>query len=281
MIKRVLAAVWILVSSAALAQAQERLVWLNAEQMGPSAKVHSEGEQAKAPLVEIFGTGTMVTSVKVLEIEQPQVPSHQYQLSGKIKYENVQGVGYVEMWSAFDDGLPPRFSRTLAETGPMGKISGNSAWRDLVLPFYSEPGNLPTKIWVNVVLPGKGNVFLSPLETGVAGPLDSGWWGERSAGWIGGLGGAFVGILGGTIGVLAGLGKARRLVIGLCIFCIAIGVTAFLVGVVAVLVGQPWHVCYPLLMGGGIAASVCGFNLPGINRRYQQLELRRMTAMDA
>ncbi|MCI0378792.1 MAG: hypothetical protein L0215_14385 [Gemmataceae bacterium] len=282
MSKRVLAAAWILASSASLALGQERLPWRNAAELGPNAALLQD-KDADGPVVQITGVAGRPTIATVLAVHKPNVPSHLYQVGGRIKYENVEGDGYVEMWSFFPDG-GQYVSRTGDPSGPMGALMGTSGWRDLVLPFMSKPALLPERIEVRVILPGKGKVFIAPLTLSGTAFFDtaaSGWWSERSAGWLGGLGGGFIGILGGTIGVLAGFGKARRLVIGLCIFCIAIGATAVLVGVVAVLVGQPWHVYYPLLLGGGIAATVCGFNLPALMRRYQQMELRRMTAMDA
>ena len=51
-------------------------------------------------------------------------------------------------------------------------------------------------------------------------------------------------------------------------------------GLIAVTLGQPYGVYYPLLLGGIILTGVCGGNLPGLLRRYQQAELRKMAAMD-
>jgi len=51
-------------------------------------------------------------------------------------------------------------------------------------------------------------------------------------------------------------------------------------GLVALGLGQPYAVYYPLLLFGGILTVVCGGLLPVIRRRYAEIELRRMTAMD-
>jgi hypothetical protein len=54
-----------------------------------------------------------------------------------------------------------------------------------------------------------------------------------------------------------------------------------LAGLVALMLGQPYGVYYPLLLGGIITAAVCGGNYPVLRRRYDQIELRKMSAMDA
>ena len=107
------------------------------------------------------------------------------------------------------------------------------------------------------------------------------WWTDQDAGWIGGIGGSVIGLLGALIGVLGGLGKARRFVIAITTTLIGVGVLSLIVGLIAVTLGQPYAVYYPLLLGGIILTAVCGGNLPGLLRRYQQVELRKMAAMDA
>lgn len=103
------------------------------------------------------------TSTTVLVVEKPKVPSHRYKLVGQIKYEGVKGAGYVEMLNR----IPKRgefFTRTLGASGAMGKIEGTTDLRELELPFLSEPGLLPDRLTVNVVLPGEGTVWLRPLR---------------------------------------------------------------------------------------------------------------------
>jgi hypothetical protein len=58
-------------------------------------------------------------------------------------------------------------------------------------------------------------------------------------------------------------------------------VGALVLGGVAFVSGQPYAVYYPLLLSGGISAAL-GFSLPrSLSRRYEDLELRRMQALDA
>ena len=111
--------------------------------------------------------------------------------------------------------------------------------------------------------------------------FQDGWWTERDAGWIGGVGGCIVGLLGALIGILGGFGKARRFVMLLTTAVVGLGMLCLVVGAAAFALGQPYAVYYPLVLFGIIATAVFGGNLPILRRRYQQIELRRMTAMDS
>ena len=106
------------------------------------------------------------------------------------------------------------------------------------------------------------------------------WWDARTAGWIAGIGGTVIGLLGGLIGILASLGRARAFVLTLAAGLVVLGAGLVLSGLTALVLGQPYAVYYPLLLGGVILTLVMGLNLPGLRRRYEQIELRRMAAMD-
>ena len=107
------------------------------------------------------------------------------------------------------------------------------------------------------------------------------WWTDRQAGLVGGISGSVFGCLGGLVGTLAGLGKARRLVIALMWGMLAVGVGSLIAGVAAVSLGQPYAVYYPLLLLGVILSAVMGPQIPMVRRRYMQIELRKMDARDA
>src|SRR5207247_60213 len=93
-----------------------------------------------------------------------------------------------EMWSVFPNG-ERFFSRTLATQGTLAALHGESSWRRFELPFFlSGTTQTPSRLEINLVLPGRGTVWLGPLrlerpsapaaEGGVA--QSSGW--QRSPG---------------------------------------------------------------------------------------------------
>jgi len=138
------------------ASASLPIAWLSADKLGNETSV-------QAGTMEVRGKAGQAISVRILEIDNPPLASHEYRLRGRIRHDKVEGVGHLEMWNQFADGQA-YFSKTLAEAGPLGKLQGTSDWRPVELPFMSKPGMLPTKIWVNVVLPRSGTVYLEPLS---------------------------------------------------------------------------------------------------------------------
>ena len=109
------------------------------------------------------------------------------------------------------------------------------------------------------------------------------WWSSSGAGEIGaivGIFGAVIGIYGALAGTLAPRGKARAIVLGLHTSFLVLGGLALAAGLAALLLGQPYHVWYPLLLGGGIAAAVLGGLLPVVRMRYAEAERRRLAASE-
>jgi predicted Ser/Thr protein kinase len=116
--------------------------------------------------LRIENTNNAPLQLALYKIENPPITSQRFAVSGEIQYENVEGDGYLEMWSQFEK--EPRateglfFSRTLDASGPMGKISGTSSWRAFTLPFRQSRDASPYRLHVNVVLPGRGVVYIGP-----------------------------------------------------------------------------------------------------------------------
>lgn len=109
------------------------------------------------------------------------------------------------------------------------------------------------------------------------------WFDGQTAGLIGGLLGTFIGVVfggigGGIGGPLAALGKGRKFVLGL--FMVGIVFGAFLLGggVVALAVGQPFHVWMSIGMPGLISIVVLGGVRPAIKRQYDLAEQRKLDA---
>jgi hypothetical protein len=221
-------------------------------------------------------------TVTLVEIASPGITKDRYAVKGRVRYEGVAGDGYLEMWNVFADGR--YFTRTMAEQGPMRTLSGSSDWRPIVLPFDASGAAAPPEtLIINVVLPGAGSVSLGALTLVELEPgeMPSGMSGGAAVGLWGGIGGAALGIFAGLLGWLGATGKAKRFVLGGFRMLMAAGGVALVVGVVALVQGMPYQVYYPLLLLGAVALLVPASSLPRLTKRYQELELRRMSALDA
>jgi hypothetical protein len=223
----------------------------------------------------------------ILTIGEPGITSSSYAVTGKVRYENVEGPGYLEMWSYFSDGRT-HFSRTLDTSGPLRRLTGSCDWRSFSLPFFAEGTEArPFKLELNLVFQG-GTVYLGPLELvqykQEAARFSAGrpeaWWDDRAGGMVGGVAGSIIGLIGGLLGVLGGLGRARRVVMFLLTLLSGVGVVCVVLGLAAVLLSQPYGVYYPLLLPGFICAIVPTALRGTCRRRFEQIELRRMKAMD-
>jgi len=225
------------------------------------------------------------TSFHLVTIERPPIAGRAYAVTGQVRYQGVEGQGYLEMWTVFPDGQR-FFSRTLAAQGPLAALHGESSWRRFELPFdISGASQAPSRLEINLMLPGRGAVWLGPMHlqraTAQAEAGQGGWWSARSGTLLGAMMGSLVGVVGAIIGVLGGRGRARGLVLGLLVGMITVGACLALVGVAAALSSQPRHVWYPLLVIGGATGLIGLAILPALRRRFAADELRRIEAMDA
>ncbi|MEO0529699.1 MAG: hypothetical protein AAF266_03880 [Planctomycetota bacterium] len=97
--------------------------------------------------------------------------------------------------------------------------------------------------------------------------------------YFGTIFGVFAGLLGTALGCSAYLiqrGQGKRWIVGGLIASIALGVVLLAIGLVALVVGQPYGIWYPMLLGGGIMAGVFAFQLPMILARYRAAEERKI-----
>jgi len=271
------------------ARAEERVIstfsWKELADAGKLTAGALTGLPDNALKVENDGPGTI--SATILTIAQPNITTDFYAITGEVRYENVEGDGFLEMWSHFGE-TASYFSRTLGAIGPMAKLTGTSNWRPFMLPFNANgAGSRPSKLVVNVQLPGKGTVLLRNLKlvqsTSYEGTATQTGapWSARTVGIVGGIGGALIGCLGTLIEWLASHGKARRFVINAVRVLIGIGVAFSIGGLVAVALRQPYGVWYGFLLIGVLLVVIFPLRLRRYQDRYREFELRRMASMDA
>ncbi len=230
--------------------------------------------------VVISGPGTFPLTV----IRGPQIPDgvQSYTLLAPISYADVEGVGYLEMWSVFADGSR-YFTRTLAEEGGLQALSGTGE-RTATLPFdFTGSASPPLALEIGVVVPAGGTVVVDDLRLVPGLTLDpasaGGWWDETTGGIVGAVLGTTLGLLGAALGVLSSRGKmtaARRVatVGGV------IGVVSLVMAAWAWLNGQPYAVVYPLFLVGAMGGGLSALAAFSIRRRIEHEELRRIRAAD-
>lgn len=229
----------------------------------------------------------IVADIPLLTIENPGIGDVRWALHGKIRYQDVRGKGYLEMWSHFPDGAKC-FSRTVSAAGPMKWVVGSSGWRATSLPFYGDKHlPPPNKIALNLNLPGTGKVELGPMSlweySESENPLTppGGWWSDTVGGCLGGIVGCLFGVIGATVGILAAKGKGWKFVLGVFPVFFVIGGLSLAAGLIALLSGQTYGVWYPLFLLGGLSSIIFVPLYFRIRRRHAQVELRKMQAMDA
>jgi hypothetical protein len=216
-------------------------------------------------------------------IEAPPVGAPGYAVVGRVSYEDVEGQGFLEMWSVFPGGVRA-FTRTLGTEGPMAALSGTAGWREFSLPFrLREIDGVPSSLEIGVVLPGAGSVRIGPLRLvsqGAPATEDGAWWSSRTAGIAGAAGGTLIGVLGALLGSLAARERSRRFVLAVMTALAVSGAGLTIAGVVAVAVSQPFAVWFTLLLPGLLLLAIFGTRIRGVRRSYAEAELRRIRAMD-
>jgi hypothetical protein len=103
-------------------------------------------------------------------------------------------------------------------------------------------------------------------------------------GILGGILGGTIGILGSITGGLAGWfvpkGKAKKLVLGVIIFLIALSLILLVIGIIAYLFGQPRGVWYGFGYTGLLGTIIFGILYPVLLNEYRKAELRKSMAED-
>ncbi|MBN1941799.1 MAG: hypothetical protein JW849_00735 [Phycisphaerae bacterium] len=282
-------AVLVLFSSLVSAEKQLREIQWDAVQDAPWGEYGrvipaKDGEPAR---LVVENPRNEIANIPLLTIENPGIGDVRWALHGKIRCQDVLGNGYLEMWSHFPNGAKC-YTRTNSVTGPMRWVSGSTGWRVISLPFYSDKSApLPVKLTVHLHLPNTGKVELGPMSlweyTGNENPLTppGAWWSDTMGGWIGGGIGFLYAFLGGAVGILAARGKGWKFAMGVFPVIFLIGGVSLAAGVIALVTEQTYGVWYPLFLLGGLSIIIFIPLFFTVRRRYAQLELRKMQAMDA
>ena len=109
-------------------------------------------------------TANQPTTVKLYETGDIDVENSRLIYQAKLRTENVEGQVYIEMWCHFL-GKGEFFSRAL-----QSPLSGSQEWTSKETSFILKKGENPDNVKINLVVNGKGNVWIDDIRL-VKGPL--------------------------------------------------------------------------------------------------------------
>lgn len=217
-------------------------------------------------------TATTTRRIRVAAIDRPPVAGATWHVAGRVRYQGVEGTGYLELLNFFPNGV--YFTRSLAPMGPLGNLTGSSGWRPYSLPFDASDAPAPTRLELWVVLPGPGAVELGPTavyDGFVEGaPVDRAWL------WLG----PALGALGALYGIFGRRRAFRPVGAAVMILLLLGGLTFLGLGIAAVVQGQ-WVRATTGLIAGPAVCGVVGVMLRQRRREQAAEELRAMQAADA
>ena len=97
-------------------------------------------------------------TVRLFEIPDPNVEDCTVIFRASMKSENVKGRAYLEMWCRFP-GQGEFFSKDFPHL-----LQGTTDWSSFETPFYLKKGERPDLIKLNLVIEGKGTVWIKDLK---------------------------------------------------------------------------------------------------------------------
>jgi hypothetical protein len=102
--------------------------------------------------------------VRLYETGDISIDNARLTYQAKLRTASVEGQVYLEMWCHFP-GKGEFFSRALH-----APLTGTTAWTSQETPFFLKKGDDPDNIKLNLVINGKGTVWIDELRL-IKGPL--------------------------------------------------------------------------------------------------------------
>jgi hypothetical protein len=102
--------------------------------------------------------------VRLFETGDVDVENARLIYQAKVRTEGVEGHVYLEMWCHFP-GKGEFFSRNINTP-----VSGTTNWMSMETPFFLKKGENPDNVKLNLVINGKGTVWVDDVRL-LRGPL--------------------------------------------------------------------------------------------------------------
>ena len=115
-----------------------------------------DGVRVDGESMRIDSTGSR--TVRLFDVNDPDVQQCVVTYRAEMKAEKLEGRAYLEMWCCFP-GRGEFFSKGLHQP-----LSGTTDWGRYEIPFYLKRGETPDLIKLNLVVEGRGVVWLRKLE---------------------------------------------------------------------------------------------------------------------
>ena len=103
-------------------------------------------------------SATDPTTIKLYETGDIDIENVRLFYQAKLRTEGVEGQVYLEMWCHFP-GKGEFFSRALH-----APLSGTQEWTSQETPFFLKKGQNPDNIKLNLVINGKGKVWIDDIR---------------------------------------------------------------------------------------------------------------------
>ncbi len=193
--------------------------------------------------------------------------------TAQICQDDSSGWGCLKMEWKFVDN-----TASCSSTEPKGS---RTEWGEtksfLGLPLYMSL----YEVVFGVQVQGKGTLWVRKAEVTEEAHGYPGIPGGALMGIVGGIAGSLLGLWGALFGYLASKGLAKEFVLRGAVVSIALGLLLFAAGIALFFADVPYAYWYPCGLLGLIMAAVFGGNYRGVQRRYAEMELKRMNAKDA
>lgn len=126
--------------------------------------VRAAGNVSLDPKVSKDGKGSLrvdasePTTVPLFEVTDVQAENATLVYQASLQSEGLSGTAFLEMWVRIP-GKGEFFSRGLDRP-----ITGTMSWMDAATPFFLEKGQQPDLIRLNLVVQGKGRVWIDNVR---------------------------------------------------------------------------------------------------------------------